>query len=340
MIENSMTLNDIADMTREDRLLWNVNIEVINACNLNCKHYYIPQRTSYGIEKKRLFMLIDELQKLGTFNITLTGGELFLREDILELVKKIRKSGMKLTLFSNATLINEDIVKVLSEVDLSLFSTTIFSMDHMINDAITGCKGTLELILENLNLLTKYGIKVEVKTPILTDNYNSYEAVGEYCKSNGYRFFPSPNIVPRTDGNKEPIKYALSDDKFALIIRDIKEKADQNNEHIENFYQSDDIICKPLLNSLFIDSNGDAYPCLSWLYKVGNIYNSALSNIWLYSKELLFLTNLKKKDMENCKTCKLNDVCTICPGDSLMDGDMFGCSNLQKKCAMSIKNMM
>lgn len=71
----------VYEYTLENKILWSVQIEVLTSCNFNCRHCYIPERSSEGLS----FNKIDELSKaffdMGVFNITLTGGELFLRSD-------------------------------------------------------------------------------------------------------------------------------------------------------------------------------------------------------------------------------------------------------------------
>lgn len=100
-----------------------------------------------------------ELRELGIVNVSFTGGEIFLREDIFELIKTARDLHMRVFLLSNATLLTEQKIKMLSELYITEFSTTIFSLKEEINDFITEQKGSLKIILDNLQLLKNIILK-------------------------------------------------------------------------------------------------------------------------------------------------------------------------------------
>lgn len=334
------SVKDVNDYTIRHNVLWNAQIEILTLCNFNCKHCYIPDRISKGLSYEKLSELADAFFDLGVFNVTLTGGEIFTREDIIEVVELFTSKGFRVSLYSNGSILSENIVRKLKNLGIVLFSTTIFSLDSSINDEITQVKGSLERILKNVDLLKANNIPVQIKMPIMKQNYTSYEALKHYCDERKISFFPSPNITPKTDGNKTPLLFELDDDKFARIIRDINQENEKRNVEIENAYNEDEVICRALNNSIFINSKGDVSPCISWPVKIGNIYEENLELIWNNSRILRNLRKLRKRDMKKCGECQYSSTCTICPGDSMADGDMLGCSKLQKKCAKSILGLL
>lgn len=159
-----------------------VMIELLTKCNLRCKHCYLPTHIESGFETNYIKKLLCELRELGIVNVSFTGGEIFLREDIFELIKTARDLHMRVFLLSNATLLTEQKIKMLSELYITEFSTTIFSLKEEINDFITEQKGSLKIILDNLQLLKKYNIKVQVKTPLMDINCNDLNDIERYCK--------------------------------------------------------------------------------------------------------------------------------------------------------------
>jgi radical SAM protein with 4Fe4S-binding SPASM domain len=334
------SVKDVNDFTIRHNVLWNAQIEILTLCNFNCKHCYIPDRISKGLSYEKLSELADAFFDLGVFNVTLTGGEIFTREDIIEVVELFTSKGFRVSLYSNGSILSENIVRKLKDLGIVLFSTTIFSLDSSINDEITQVKGSLERILKNVDLLKANNIPVQIKMPIMKQNYTSYEALKHYCDERKISFFPSPNITPKTNGDKSPLLFELEDDMFARIIRDIYQENKKRNVEIENSYDANEVVCKALNNSVFINSNGNVFPCISWPIKIGNIYEESLESIWNGSTELYKLRKIKKSDMKLCGKCKYSTTCTICPGDSMEDGDMLGCSSLQKKCAKSILGLL
>ena len=136
-----------------------VMIELLTKCNLRCKHCYLPTHIESGFETNYIKKLLCELRELGIVNVSFTGGEIFLREDIFELIKTARDLHMRVFLLSNATLLTEQKIKMLSELYITEFSTTIFSLKEEINDFITEQKGSLKIILDNLQLLKNIILK-------------------------------------------------------------------------------------------------------------------------------------------------------------------------------------
>lgn len=93
-------------------------------------------------------------------NVSLTGGEIFLREDLFDIIEYARNLYMRVFLLSNATLLNEQIAARLADLSIANFSTSIYSLDENVHDNITGKKGSLKSTLKNIQLLKEYNIEV------------------------------------------------------------------------------------------------------------------------------------------------------------------------------------
>ena len=65
-------------------------IELLTLCNFRCEHCYIPHRASGGMEYEVVKELLNDLRKMGTLSVLLTGGEVFLREDIFDIIAYAR----------------------------------------------------------------------------------------------------------------------------------------------------------------------------------------------------------------------------------------------------------
>ena len=144
-------LDKLSDMCKENNQLFNVMFVLLSACNQDCVHCYIPDHNKVGLQKEKIFELIDEARELGALNVTFTGGEVFVRRDFLELVKYAREKFMRVFIMSNGSLVDENIAKELIEANISGFSTTIFSMDENIHDKITKRKGSLSKTLKAIS---------------------------------------------------------------------------------------------------------------------------------------------------------------------------------------------
>src|SRR5690606_21250906 len=85
-------------------------IYVENRCNLKCNHCYESEEShppeQYAMSVDDYAKLFDELADLGVLYLTFTGGEIFLRRDMLDIIELARKKRFSVTLFTSGTLIN------------------------------------------------------------------------------------------------------------------------------------------------------------------------------------------------------------------------------------------
>ncbi|WP_338547143.1 PqqD family peptide modification chaperone [Emergencia sp. JLR.KK010] len=317
----------------EKRQLTGVMFELLTKCNWKCKHCYIPEHSEDGLSTEKIISLIREARTMGALNITFTGGEIFLRKDIMQLIRTARELYCSVSLLSNASLLDEKIVEELSRLYINNYSLTIFSLNEQIHDGITGIKGSLEDVLRNIRLLKKYEIPVTIKTPILKDNYKFYNEVKEFASKIDCTFSMSPTIFSKSNGDRTPHNYQLSGEELCNAIRDADKVTEKFKEGKPFLYKYDEP-CATVYTNLFIDCNGMVTPCNSMYYYVGDIKKQSIGEIWKNSEELEYIRSIKKKDLK-CNSCKLEPFCERCPGVALLeDGTFTGCCESSREAAI------
>lgn len=305
-------------------------IELLTQCNLRCKHCYIPAHINQGLDFEKMNSLLYELRDIGVLNITFTGGEIFLHPHIMDYIALARKLHMRVFLLSNGTLLNENIVKDLSELHVAEFSTTMFSLYHEVHDFITSHQGSLTMLLKNLQLLKKYNVPVKVKTPLLDVNAFAYREVKAYCEENGFLFMTSPLIFSKTDGDDAPIQLRISDDKLPIVLKETDQLDQRGKEHLYRYEHP----CTALFYTISIDANGDVYPCSSLRYKIGNVFDNTLAQIWNDSEDLKFIQSIKNSNLNECNNCKYKKFCIRCPGMVYSEtGSILSCEPFTKQLA-------
>ncbi len=323
--DSSNMLENLFSIVATNNTLFSVNIELLTKCNWKCKHCYIPNHTSDGLSKKTIFDILEQLKTLGTFEIILTGGEIFYRKDIMDIIIKAREMHFSVTLLTNISLLNEEKIKELANLYISLISCTIFSLDENIHDSITGIPGSLKKALNNIILIKKYGIPLEIKTILMKENYNSFKELKTFCDKNGFQYKVDAEIFSKNNGDSSPQQLKLSEKQLQEVLLDIDKLRDfKIHKHAAN-----ESICPVVKTCCSIDSNGNVYPCNKYFYKTGNIYDNSLKNIWNNNCLLNKLKNLRWRDLPECFECKNNEYCYRCPGVALLeDGDLLGKSSL------------
>lgn len=288
--DNIFFMAELYKQAHDNNQLLSAMLELTTQCNLKCQHCYIPEHNNYGLSTDDWFCVIEQLRKLGTLNISLTGGEIFLRKDIFQIIEYIRQLNMRVFLLSNITSLTETQIQNLAKMYITEVSTSIYSLDYTIHDAITTIPGSLHKTLQNLFLLKKYGIHVVVKTPLMNINKFAYKDLIEFCKKNDFEFIPGTIIFAKSNGDTSTHSLRISEEDYYTIINDLDGIITK-----KPFLNYKNEPCAALKYSLAIDSYGDVYPCNSLYYKVGNIKENTIENIWYSSPELKFVKSIEKK---------------------------------------------
>lgn len=314
-------MDEMYNMAHDNNILLSIMIELLTYCNEECIHCYIPEHNNMGLETDVVKRIISEFRELGGLNLSLTGGEIFLRTDIFKIIEYARSLNLRVFLLTNASLITEEIARKLRKLNIAELSVSIYSLNPEIHDKITNRQGSLERTLQGLSYAKAQGIRIIIKTPLMECNKYSYRDLEKYCADNGYKYMASEIIFSKSNGDSRVKELSINTVDMKIIAKEIA-----NLEPVgkRNYYEE---ACGSLKYMLAIDSMGNVFPCNSFLYKVGNIKKDSLSKIW-ENKKLKEIQNIKKKDLKKCINCELKSVCSRCPGLAwLEDGDYMGCSS-------------
>jgi MoaA/NifB/PqqE/SkfB family radical SAM enzyme len=99
------------------RPIQNINIALTGRCNLRCKYcFYADEMTALrDLPTDKWLAFFEELGRLKVMDVTLTGGEVFTRRDLFELIDGVVANRMRYTLLSNGTLIDEKMLAKFEE---------------------------------------------------------------------------------------------------------------------------------------------------------------------------------------------------------------------------------
>ena len=339
---DDMVLSYFNQISCEKNKLVSVVIELLTQCNVFCKHCYLAEHNNKGLTTETVKRLLHDLRSVGVIDVTFTGGEIFLRKDIFEIIEEARKLYMRVFLLSNATLIDKEKAFQLKKLHIAQFSTTVFSLKPEIHDLITGVRGSHKKTLMGIQALKENNVAVNIKMPIMKYNVGEIREIFDFCQDNYFDFLASPNIFQRNDGDKSPELLQVNGKELYEAVKLIDELetgfdyGDVNNYVQKNKY---DVPCIAIFSSLAIDSVGDVYPCNSFLYKVGNILETSINEIWNESEKLRFIKSIKRSDLTKCCSCEFANNCTRCPGMALAEcNDMLGCDPFAYKLAQIRRN--
>lgn len=293
-------------------------IEITSRCNLRCKHCYQGDRESrQEMGKADIYRILAEVHKIGINGIIFTGGEPFLRSDLLDILKFSKKIGIdRITVITNGTLITEDVAKALKDMSIHV----VLSLDgsQLIHDRIRGT-GSYEHTLKGLETLRKKGVEVTLAFTILKTNLTEYEHIINVARKFDVRSlrFGVPFILGSLEKNME---FAPCEKEIRSFYANLKAYIKKRKIKIRitefEIFRTQLSSGKRRKNCLkgyyyYINSNGEVFPCENMQYdgfKIGNILRNPLKEL-LSSPILFSLRKCNVDQIPQCSVCEFEYFC-------------------------------
>lgn len=317
-------------------------IELTYRCNLRCSHCYVYKNTLTNQELTTLEVkrLLDELAQEKVFSLTLTGGEIFLRDDLFEILDYIRKKGFMLRLFTNGILITPSIADILKKISPQAVEISIYGAKASTHENITGVQGSFESSINAFKLLKEKGITTIFKPTLMKQNFPEYAEMKSLAEElNAIPRF-SFIITARNDGDITPYQYRLTDEQLTVLFQQYTYQ--EYEEDIEKICKEirEGVPCGAGRITCCIAPTGKVRPCVQILTEVGDIRRESFHKIWWYSEELLKLRKLSVSDLA-CGRCELLPYCQICIGQTALEDDnLTGCCKETKRIAERRKEVI
>jgi Predicted Fe-S oxidoreductases len=160
--------------------LLEVTIEVTQRCPnrcIYCSSWSSLEKTE-ALDFDTICGIVDDAVELGAEQINISGGEPFLRTDIISINDYIRSKGLKIRLYTSGIYYNQgyqSIPDTLLEVIAGKVDTLIFNYETAIPELYAKIMGTspgnLLLIEETIKKATNLGINVEAHLVPMKCNY-------------------------------------------------------------------------------------------------------------------------------------------------------------------------
>ena len=203
---------------RADRLPMGAVYEATMRCNLHCEFCYVGDLLNIEGEWRQE-LTIDELSKAfpaqKDFQISLTGGEIFMRKDIMSVLELFREKGYAAGyLTTNGTIITEERAEALADLAAKGFLKHIsVSVDGPkdLHDIARGLKGTFERTTTGLKRLQEAArrkgapLRVSINTTVAHETLEALDQMVDVAEDLGvdaiglnHLMFSTPEEVAET----------------------------------------------------------------------------------------------------------------------------------------------
>lgn len=314
-----------------------VQIELTEKCNQKCFHCYNYWRYSEEIGKNELsaqdfLLIVKKLVTAGINSVTLTGGEPFLRPDLLfSILEYCNENKIKTSINSNAVLIkNDDASKVrdlgVTHVLVSLLGT------EKIHNAITN-SNTFKKACDGITTLVGNKTNVSVNMAVSKLNFHELRNVSEIAKDLGATTFCATPVVPSHQSHKNVLLSGEECKQMLRTLLKIKKEISLNIDTLEpiarclfNEEEEDEFvnffgnrICSAAVTTCAISSKGTVRPCIHADIEFGSLLHENFFDIWGKMK----LWSSPDILPSGCRSCK---AVVICEGGCRMSAKLIsGC---------------
>ncbi len=303
---SKVELNNILPSKKIEYPLTTITIELTNLCSLNCIHCY----GAFGRNTKRMEYSLEEIQQLKkefdylhVRSIVLTGGDLFLNNDTVDIVLYLLENGFKVTVLTNGWADITTFCQVVKDYQLAM----IFSLDGLeeTHDFIRGRREAFTHAMKAIEVANMYdNISIGINITIMRKNISEVEKLEEYIK----KLYPNISINKGLIIPVEGIEQSFRIDEFEHIhdiCPSVLRKFDKGKERIER--------CQGGITLCSLDADRNVTICAAARgskFLFGNIYDRELSDIWVNPPvHISQMRSEKHLDGEKCRNCNKYEKC-------------------------------
>ncbi|MEW9124590.1 MAG: putative heme d1 biosynthesis radical SAM protein NirJ1 [Thermotaleaceae bacterium] len=156
-------------------VVWNCT----QSCNLKCTHCYASaENKRYGDEltTEEGKNLIDDLKAFRVPVLLFSGGEPFMREDLLELTNYASACNIRATISTNGTCIDKSCARDLKKAGVGYVGISLDGIGEK-HDRFRGVKGAFDRTLEGIRNCLEMGQKVGLRFTLNRHNYDQLRDV-------------------------------------------------------------------------------------------------------------------------------------------------------------------
>ena len=327
------------------------DISLTGKCNLHCDYcfYAHEMHDRPDLPKEDWFTFFDELGKLAVRNLTLSGGEVFVRKNLWELIDYLIEKRMRYSILSNGTLITE---KTLQEFEkgkrrlrLNSIQVSIDGSCPEVHDKSRG-EGAFDRSIHGLRLLKEANYPLTSRVTINRNNMDDLENIAKLLLEDvGLHSFGTNDAMPMGAGCDNQSTIVLTPKQQLKAIIEMHRLEQKYNGRITasagplskwKFYGEMEharktgknttrwqmgylTACGCMFNKLAVHHDGVIAPCnmLSEL-EMGKINRDSIKTIWKTHPTLQALKDRRKipmQEVQGCEDCEWAPFCNgSCPG--------------------------
>ena len=296
-------------------------------CNQKCLHCYAagqPMGETPELSTEQWKTALALLRKANIPQVTFTGGEPTLREDLAELVEAAAWFVTRLN--TNGRLLTPELCAGLYEASLDSVQVTLYSAEGNIHNQLVGTNGFNDTV-QGIRHAVEAGLIVSVNTPLCSLNTHYAETL-RFVHSLGVRYVTCSGLIPSGSAcGQESRATALTPEQLTDILRQAVDTAEELGMELDftspGWLEEETLrslglhlipSCGACLSNMAVTPDGKVVPCQSWLSDepLGDLLHDDWADIWnsprcaairAESAKLEHICQLKGKEAAELKSC-------------------------------------
>lgn len=307
--------------------------EITLACDLSCRHCgsRAGRERPDELDTAQCLDLVRQMADLGVREVTLIGGEAYLRDDWLEIAREVVRLGMTCGITTGGRQLTPERARAARQAGIRAASVSVDGLRET-HDALRGVRGSFDAALEAITNLQDAGIATSANTQFNRPSLREIPAVFDLLVAKKIRAWQIQLTVAMgraADESSLLLEPFQVLEVMAMIAR-LDPIARANGvriwpgNNIGYFGPYETILrggmprghmasCGAGRSTLGIEANGDIKGCPSLPtadYVGGNIRDNSLRDIWERSAPLRFTRDRTVDDLSGfCRDCYYAEEC-------------------------------
>ena len=160
-----------------------LELEITRRCNLHCVHCYAEaENRSYDDELslQEIVAVLDDASALGIRELSLTGGEVFMRDDFFGIVDAAHARGFAVRFVTNGTLLDDRLLLELCQRPIKLITVSLDAVSPGPHERIRG-PGSHAPAMAAIDRLCTAGFRLSIITAFSALNLDDFEPLLAFC---------------------------------------------------------------------------------------------------------------------------------------------------------------
>lgn len=262
-----------------------VFFDVTAQCNSKCLHCYNEsgKKQPEEISLEQIAQMAQEMHALGICQVSIAGGEPFLRKDIFDIIRIFREHQIDVSITTNGLCLSEQMAVLLKSLDIKSLTVSIDGINREKYREIRGVD-KFEQLNDNLEQLRKhYHGELAMRFSVMKGNCNPQKVI-EYAVSKKFDCLKvnKTHVLGRFFGNQQYLIDDATYDAFIAEFATLEPNYPIILELPREKYLNEDPTsrCSAGKKTIYVSPQGKIFPCpfITTDYQFGSLNTQTLED--------------------------------------------------------------